>query len=78
MFLLDSGLLGLRPYIGREGDMIVLVRGIRSPLILRPYGKVWTFTGLAYVHGIMYNELATALEGMEVKLEGFTLSLIHI
>lgn len=64
-FISSTGLFGLAPQDALEGDEIWVVNGGRKPLILRSLsgvedqddGRMFTFIGDSYVHGIMYGEL---------------------
>lgn len=63
----DTEYLGLVPGLAAPGDHVVLVQGLRTPLVLRPKGRrrvtneanedkmvdTWEFIGDCYVHGIM-------------------------
>jgi len=55
----ERGYIGLGPRGAREGDRVFLVKGCRTPLVLRPRGEVeeeWELVGDCYVHGIMRGE----------------------
>lgn len=63
----DFQYLSLVPGLAELGDHVVLVKGVRLPLILRPKGehpnlvkgrtvKTWELIGDAYVHGVMKGE----------------------
>ncbi|KAI0468437.1 heterokaryon incompatibility protein-domain-containing protein [Xylaria cf. heliscus] len=58
MFYTESGYIGLGPRLTWDGDRVFLVKGSRTPLLLRPQpqeGK-WELLGDCYVHGIMQGE----------------------
>lgn len=59
----DSGLIGLAPPLTQPEDMIVLCKGGKLPLILRPRGSDWELIGDCYIHGIMDGKLWDMLEG---------------
>ena len=74
LFHTDHGYIGVGPAGLMAGDAIVVICGIRMPLILRRQScqgeGVWRFIGPAYVHGIMKGEV---MEGKrEDDLEQFT------
>lgn len=68
-----KGYVGLVPKIAEVGDYIVLAKGGRMPLVLRPKGKDWEFIGDCYIHGIMNGELWDGGEGEETKCESIVL-----
>jgi hypothetical protein len=49
--------MGLGPQFMQEGDVVVILYGLKVPAVLRPTedGK-WLFLGVCYVHGIMFGE----------------------
>lgn len=55
-----KGMFGLGHVAVRSGDVVTLLWGFKSPIILRPRdeseGGGYTFVGDAYVDGIMYGE----------------------
>ncbi|CZT10030.1 uncharacterized protein RCO7_03176 [Rhynchosporium graminicola] len=53
MVVTEKGYIGIAPRLAKEGDCIVLVKGGRVPLILRPEEDQWELLGDCYVHGIM-------------------------
>ncbi|KAJ4406457.1 hypothetical protein N0V82_010127 [Gnomoniopsis sp. IMI 355080] len=73
LFRTKAGRLGLGPQSVKPGDTIHLLAGARTPYILRRRDGVdkmidsFRFLGEAYVHGIMYGELASGL-----TKDGFT------
>ena len=58
VFLTTRGYLGIGPKGTDEHDIIVVIPGLRMPLILRkrPHGKKYQLVGITYVHGIMKGE----------------------
>jgi hypothetical protein len=53
----SNGWLCLLPQETEVGDLIILARGGRVPLVIRPNAKgYYTFVGEAYIHGIMDGE----------------------
>ena len=53
----ESGLMGLGPLCCQPGDVVALVLGCRSCLVLRPVGYEFQLVGDAYVHGVMEGQL---------------------
>ncbi|KAG4287373.1 hypothetical protein FPRO06_05025 [Fusarium proliferatum] len=51
-----SGYLCMLPWPARVGDRIALLRGGRTPYVLRKAGEKWKIIGDCYVHGIMSGE----------------------
>lgn len=51
-----KGYLGLAPLYTKRGDVISILFGCSSPMILRPVGAYYQLIGEAYVHGIMNGE----------------------
>jgi hypothetical protein len=58
-FVTMSGYMGVAPASIRQGDAIVLVSGLQTPLVVRPVGGGTTYKllGPAYVLGMMEGEL---------------------
>ncbi|KAH9906557.1 HET-domain-containing protein [Xylariomycetidae sp. FL2044] len=58
IFRTATGYMGLGTALAEEGDVVVVVKGGRVPLVLRPEeDKRWTLRGDCYVRGIMDGEL---------------------
>ncbi|KAI0012251.1 heterokaryon incompatibility protein-domain-containing protein [Xylariaceae sp. FL0662B] len=60
MFRSENGYLGLGPKRLEKGDLVVLVKGGRAPLVLRESdkdGAMYELIGDAYVHGAMDGKL---------------------
>ncbi|KAI5456036.1 heterokaryon incompatibility protein-domain-containing protein [Mariannaea sp. PMI_226] len=57
IFKTAGGRLGIGHSIVKSGDMIAVVWGVGSPIVLRPQAKGWSFVGDAYVDGLMYGEI---------------------
>lgn len=51
-----NGYLGLAPAFTQIGDRVALLKGVKTPVIIRPKGEEWEFVGDCYVHGIMNGE----------------------
>lgn len=54
LFRTKGGFLGLGPLSAQVGDQVWLLKGARTPFILRPVGECFQLVGECYVHGIMY------------------------
>jgi hypothetical protein len=70
LFVTSKGYVGTGPPSTRVTDKVVILSGLRSPLILREVGPHYEVVGAAYVHGIMYGEVWPEDES---KLLGMTL-----
>ncbi|CZR69694.1 uncharacterized protein PAC_19594 [Phialocephala subalpina] len=55
-FTKDKFYLGLGPSIMQEGDLLCVLFGGATPLILRPEGEHYRFVGECYVHDLMSGE----------------------
>lgn len=69
MFITKQGYLGLGPYTIRSGDQVVILKGGRTPYILRKKRDHHLLVGECYVHGIMHGEAF----GDDVELETFAI-----
>lgn len=56
LFITKQGHLGLGPYTIRSGDQVVIMKGGRTPYILRKKRDHCALVGEYYVHGIMHGE----------------------
>ncbi|RYP63090.1 hypothetical protein DL771_009432 [Monosporascus sp. 5C6A] len=56
VFRTARGYIGLAPALADVGDEIVLVKGAKVPLVLRPRGEARTLQGDCYVRGVMQGE----------------------
>ncbi|RYO81406.1 hypothetical protein DL766_002177 [Monosporascus sp. MC13-8B] len=56
VFRTARGYIGLAPALAGAGDEVVLVRGAKVPLVLRPRGEARTLQGDCYVRGVMRGE----------------------
>ncbi|KAH8747096.1 hypothetical protein F5882DRAFT_231456, partial [Hyaloscypha sp. PMI_1271] len=52
----QNGYIGLAPRFVRQNDLIALMKGAKTPFILRPSGRSWKLVGECYINGIMYGE----------------------
>jgi hypothetical protein len=62
LFNTISGRLGMTIRGIQEGDKVVLVAGLRLPMILAEEQDGWRVIGVAYLHGVMQGELWTEKE----------------
>ena len=51
-----NGFLGLAPAFTQVGDRVALLKGLKTPVIIRQKGEEWEFGGDCYIHGIMNGE----------------------
>ncbi|KAK3658340.1 hypothetical protein LTR56_001751 [Elasticomyces elasticus] len=57
LFVSNSGQSGLGPSVMQPGDTVALLRGVRTPTILRPLSNGhYQVVGEAYVDGVMFGE----------------------
>ncbi|TVY91155.1 Heterokaryon incompatibility protein 6,OR allele [Lachnellula willkommii] len=56
----------------RSGDLVAIVFGCSTPMIIRPMGKWFLVVGEAYVQGIMDGEAMEVLETGKAKIQSFT------
>ncbi|KAK0616356.1 heterokaryon incompatibility protein-domain-containing protein [Immersiella caudata] len=56
LLVTKGGYIGLGPREMQVGDRVFLVRGSRTPLVLRPRGDQWELVGDCFVRGIMQGE----------------------
>jgi hypothetical protein len=61
LFKTNNGYIGLSPTSTRKGDVICVVFGCQTPILLRPVPKsnstqTWLVVGACYVHGLMSGE----------------------
>ncbi|KAI0531713.1 heterokaryon incompatibility protein-domain-containing protein, partial [Xylaria digitata] len=67
LFKTSTGKIGLGPEVMLAGDIVTVLHGNRSPIILRPESDQFhSYVGDAYVHTIMDGEFAAT--GPELKL----------
>ncbi|KAI1435777.1 heterokaryon incompatibility protein-domain-containing protein [Xylaria sp. CBS 124048] len=52
----DAGRLAKLPGAARIGDKIILLKGSKYPVVVRPTMQRWEFVGCCFVDGIMYGE----------------------
>ncbi|KAH8648550.1 heterokaryon incompatibility protein-domain-containing protein [Xylariales sp. PMI_506] len=61
MYVTKRGYIGLAPWNARQGDLLCILKGGRTPFLLRlaPAGSVYKLVGETYVYGIMAGEGVT-------------------
>jgi hypothetical protein len=69
MFITKQGYMGIGPYTIKSGDKVVILKGGKTPYILRKKRDHHVFVGECYVHGIMHGEAF----GVDVNLETFAI-----
>jgi hypothetical protein len=52
----ERGYLGLVPQEAKRGDHVAILKGGRTPFIVRPRGSSWELVGECYIHGVMDGE----------------------
>ncbi|KAI1335651.1 heterokaryon incompatibility protein-domain-containing protein [Xylariaceae sp. FL0016] len=53
----SDGRVGLTPAAAREGDVLAILRGCSTPMVLRKLGKRWQLVGESYIYGAMDEEI---------------------
>ncbi len=71
MFLSRSGLVGLAPWNAVEGDIICVLLGCRSPVVLRREKGHYVLIGETYVDEFMDGSAMVGLREGEFYLETF-------
>ena len=56
----------------REGDLVAIVFGCSTPLVIRPFGDCYQVLGEAYVQGLMDGEVIAALEVGQCATQSLT------
>jgi len=56
----------------REGDLIVILLGCSTPIVIRPYGRHFQVIGEAYIQGLMDGEGIAFLRNEKVEKRSFT------
>ncbi|PWY96198.1 hypothetical protein BO94DRAFT_541042 [Aspergillus sclerotioniger CBS 115572] len=68
-----DGYFCLTPLHTQEGDSIVLIKGGRTPFVVREKGGNYTLVGEAYVHGLMQGEAFDEKNVLELDFKKMTL-----
>ena len=66
--VLDKYPLGLVPDFTKPGDLVCVLHGSSTPMVLRRVENDFECIGECYVHGIMYGEAVDWLEGNKILL----------
>ena len=66
--VLDNYPLGLVPDFAKPGDLVCVLDGSSTPMVLRKIERDFESIGECYVHGIMYGEAFDGLEGNKFVL----------
>jgi hypothetical protein len=66
LILTSTGMIGSGPPAMNPGDLVCILQGSETPIILRRQGKFYRLVGAAYVSGIMEREAVTEWEGTTV------------
>jgi hypothetical protein len=71
LFRTTEGYLGLGPPGAQKGDKVFLLKGCKTPMVLRQTSKKdrWTLIGGSYVHGVMQGQMWNEEECHEVWLD---------
>jgi len=56
----------------RKGDLISVIFGCSTPIVIRPHGKLFKVVGEAYVQGLMDGEAMRFLESGDFQVQDFT------
>ncbi|TVY16139.1 Heterokaryon incompatibility protein 6, OR allele [Lachnellula arida] len=56
----------------RSGDLVAIIFGCSTPMVIRPTGKWFLVVGEAYVQGIMDGEAMEVMEAGKAKVQSFT------
>jgi hypothetical protein len=68
-----NGYLGLALSSAAQGDVIAVLLGCPSPMVLRPSGSLYQVVGACYIHDIMKGEVMEWLDAGRFQLEEITL-----
>ncbi|RYP06079.1 hypothetical protein DL764_003369 [Monosporascus ibericus] len=69
VFRTARGYIGLAPALADVGDEIVLVKGAKVPLVLRPRGEARTLQGDCYVRGVMQGEAYNERDCIPIRIK---------
>ena len=67
VFAMNQGFLGVRSGRISVGDVVVLLYGFQSPVVLRTHNGAYLLRGFAFVNGIMNGELLTEVPHLELE-----------
>jgi hypothetical protein len=71
--VLKEGYVGLVPKTAETGDVVCILFGCDTPVVLRPVGNDFLFVGECYVHGIMDGELIKEYEEGSIQSRKFVI-----
>jgi hypothetical protein len=71
--VLKEGYMGLVPKLATVGDIVCILFGCDTPVVLRPIGDGFVFIGECYIHGIMDGELITEYKEGSILSEEFVI-----
>ncbi|MCJ1404177.1 hypothetical protein MMC11_007402 [Xylographa trunciseda] len=69
----ERGYVGTGPDWLQRGDKVCILLGSSLPVLLRPIDDHHMLIGPCYIHGIMFGEAMSLLDGGEVELEDFAI-----
>jgi hypothetical protein len=67
-----DNIFGSRDAQTKSGDLIAILFGCSTPIVIRPHGEYFKVVGEAYVQGLMDGEAMELLESEKVKARSFT------
>ena len=73
LFISESGKVGLAPWNAAEGDLVCVLLGCRSPVVLRREQGYYVLVGEAYVEELMQGDAVEGLKSENYLLESFEL-----
>ena len=75
VFITNDGFVGVASASISENDLIAILSGSTMPVVLRRVDDHYTFQGLAYVVGIMHDELLDVVANSSMKFEHQTFEI---
>jgi hypothetical protein len=67
LFRTKDGFMGLGPRRSQRGDLVCIICGVESPVLLRPSGNEYLFVGHCYVYGLMEGRALLCRARMKTK-----------
>jgi hypothetical protein len=71
--VLKEGYMALVPRLARVDDIVCILFGCDTPVVLRPNGDGFEFIGECFIHGIMDGELIKEYEEGSIQLTEFVI-----
>lgn len=68
LFVTKNGFIGLGHPEARKGDLVLVLRGLTVPVILREYQDGYQVVGVAYVDNVMQGETVVTADWVDCKL----------